>query len=103
MAEAYGQALVELAARRPDIVVLDGDLAADCRIRGFEESYPDRFIENGIAEQDMVSMAGGLARHGLLPVVNTLRELPRRARQRADLQQRHRALEGDLRLPLCAG
>ncbi|HET9039774.1 MAG TPA: transketolase C-terminal domain-containing protein [Gemmatimonadales bacterium] len=71
VAEAYGQALVELAARRTDIVVLDGDLAADCRVRAFEERYPDRFIENGIAEQDMVSMAGGLARSGLLPVVNS--------------------------------
>jgi transketolase len=71
VAEAVGQALVEIAARRPDLVVLDGDLAADCRIRGFERAYPERFIENGIAEQDMVSMAGGLARLGLLPVVNT--------------------------------
>ena len=71
VAEAYGQALVELAARRHDLVVLDGDLAADCRVRAFEERYPDRFIENGIAEQDMVSMAGGLARTGLLPVVNS--------------------------------
>jgi len=69
--EAYGKALVEIAARRPDLVVLDADLAADCRIRQFEAAYPDRFIENGIAEQDMVSMAGGLARLGLLPVVNS--------------------------------
>ena len=52
-------------------MVLDGDLAADCRVRTFEERIPDRFIENGIAEQDMVSMAGGLARTGLLPVVNS--------------------------------
>ena len=51
--------------------MLDGDLAADCRVRAFEEKYPERFIENGIAEQDMVSMAGGLARTGLLPVVNS--------------------------------
>ncbi|HUR96098.1 MAG TPA: transketolase C-terminal domain-containing protein [Gemmatimonadales bacterium] len=71
VAEAYGQALVDLAARRTDIVVLDGDLSADCRVRGFESTYPERFIENGIAEQDMVSMAGGLARGGLLPVVNS--------------------------------
>lgn len=71
VAAAYGEALVEIAARRPDLVVLDGDLSADCRIRAFEERYPERFIENGIAEQDMVSMAGGLARQGLLPVVNT--------------------------------
>jgi transketolase len=71
VAEAFGQELVEIAARRNEIVVLDGDLASDCRIRGFELKYPERFIENGIAEQDMVSMAGGLASQGLLPVVNT--------------------------------
>jgi transketolase len=69
--EAFGDALVALGARHPEIVVLDGDLAADCRIRKFEYAYPERFIENGIAEQDMVSMAGGLARQGLLPVVNS--------------------------------
>jgi len=71
VAEAYGQALVEIAATRPDLVVLDADLASDCRIRRFEETYPNQFIENGIAEQDMVSMAGGLARQGLLPIVNS--------------------------------
>lgn len=71
IADAFGEALVELGARRPDLVVLDGDLAADCRVRAFGERYPDRFIENGIAEQDMVSMAGGLARSGFLPVVNS--------------------------------
>jgi transketolase len=69
--EAYGEALVELAGRHPQLVVLDADLASDCRVRGFEEAYPDRFVECGIAEQDMVSVAGGLARHGLLPVVNS--------------------------------
>lgn len=69
--EAFGQALVDVAANRPDLVALDADLSADCRLRKFEFTYPDRFIENGIAEQDMVSMAGGLARQGLLPVVNT--------------------------------
>ncbi|HVO96070.1 MAG TPA: 1-deoxy-D-xylulose-5-phosphate synthase N-terminal domain-containing protein, partial [Terriglobales bacterium] len=52
VADAYGQALVEFAEKRGDIVVLDGDLAADCRLRRFEQKFPDRFIENGIAEQD---------------------------------------------------
>jgi len=69
--EAYGAALIDIAARRPDVVVLDADLAADCRTRRFELEVPERFIQNGIAEQDMVSMAGGLARHGLLPIVNS--------------------------------
>ncbi len=69
--EAFGDALVELAKTNDKIIVLDGDLSADCKLRKFEYTYPDRFIENGIAEQDMVSTAGGLARMGLIPVVNT--------------------------------
>ncbi|MCJ7651712.1 MAG: 1-deoxy-D-xylulose-5-phosphate synthase, partial [Candidatus Lokiarchaeota archaeon] len=69
--EAYGDALCEIAKTNKKLVVLDGDLSADCKLRKFEKMYPDRFIENGIAEQDMVSMAGGLARMGLIPVVNT--------------------------------
>jgi transketolase len=71
VAQAYGDALVEIGARRKDLVVLDADLSADCKTRPFELTYPERFIQNGIAEQDMVSMAAGLARHGLLPVVNS--------------------------------
>ena len=69
--EAYGEALLELAAERDDLVVLDADLASDCRVRGFELAHPDRFFQCGIAEQDMVSTAAGMARHGLLPVVNS--------------------------------
>jgi transketolase len=71
VAAAYGDALLELAAMHPELVVLDADLASDCRIRAFEDAHPERFVENGIAEQDMVSMAAGMARHGLLPVVNS--------------------------------
>jgi len=69
--EAYGEALVELGGRHEHLVVLDADLASDCRIRAFELAFPERFLECGIAEQDMVSTAAGLARHGLLPVVNS--------------------------------
>lgn len=71
VAAAYGEELVRLAATVPGLVVLDGDLSADCKVRGFEHAYPERFIENGIAEQDMVSLAGGLALQGLLPVCNS--------------------------------
>jgi transketolase len=71
VAAAYGEELVALAARHPELVVLDADLASDCRVRAFELAYPDRFHESGIAEQDMVSAAAGMARHGLLPVVNS--------------------------------
>ena len=68
---AYGEALVQLGADREDMVVLDADLSADCGLRLFENAFPQRFIESGIAEQDMVSTAGGLALQGLLPVVNS--------------------------------
>jgi transketolase len=69
--EAYGDALVDLGGTNDRLVVLDADLASDCRVRGFELAFPDRFVECGIAEQDMVSTAAGLARHGYLPVVNS--------------------------------
>ncbi len=69
--EAYGDTLCELGKTNENLVVIDGDLSADCKLRKFEKMYPDRFVENGIAEQDMASMAGGMARMGLIPVVST--------------------------------
>jgi transketolase len=69
--EAYGKELFREGSKRQDLIVLDADLSSDCRLRYFENAFPDRFIENGIAEQDMVSMAGGLAKMGFLPVVNS--------------------------------
>lgn len=71
VADAFGRTLVGLGEEYRNLVVLDADLSADCRLRAFEQAYPERFIENGIAEQDMVSTAGGLALQGFLPVVNS--------------------------------
>lgn len=68
---AYGEALVAVGERRKDVVVLDADLAADCGLRPFEAAFPERFVECGIAEQDMVSTAGGLALQGMLPICNS--------------------------------
>jgi transketolase len=68
---AYGDELLAMARQRPEIVVLDADLLTDCGIEAFREELPDRFIECGIAEQHMVSAAGGLALHGMLPVVHS--------------------------------
>src|SRR3990172_4029204 len=68
---AFGEALAEIGAKRKDVVVFDADLSADCGLRPFETKFPGRFIESGIAEQDMVSTAGGLALNGYLPVVNS--------------------------------
>ncbi len=71
VADAFGETLMDLAKTHPELAVLDGDLSADCRLRPFENTYPERFVENGIAEQDMASMAGGMALHGIVPVVSS--------------------------------
>jgi transketolase len=68
---AYGDELLAMARQRPEIVVMDADLLSDCGIEAFKEELPDRFIECGIAEQHMVSAAGGLALRGVLPVVHS--------------------------------
>ncbi len=69
--KAFSEYLVELGKRREDLVVLDADLAESCGLRKFQATFPERFVEIGIAEQDMVSTAGGLALAGKLPIVNT--------------------------------
>jgi transketolase len=71
VANAFGEEVLRLVEEKPELVVLDADLASDCRIRAVEIEQPSRFVEVGIAEQDLVSMAAGLARQGLLPVVNS--------------------------------
>jgi transketolase len=68
---AYDAALVAQGARNPRLMVLDADLVKDCGLITFAKTYPDRFVECGIAEQDMVSMAAGMARRGALPVVHS--------------------------------
>jgi transketolase len=68
---AYGDELLAMARHRPEIVVMDADLLSDCGIEAFKAELPERFIECGIAEQHMVSAAGGLALRGMLPVVHS--------------------------------
>jgi transketolase len=68
---AYGDELLQMARTRREIVVMDGDLLSDCGIEAFKEELPERFIECGIAEQHMVSAAGGMALNGILPVVHS--------------------------------
>jgi len=69
--QAYGEALAAEAARDERVVVLDADLYLDTGLIPFRERFPERFIECGIAEQDMVSQAGALALSGLVPVVHS--------------------------------
>ena len=69
--EAYGEALIELARRNRDIVVVDGDVSNSTKTDRFAREFPDRFINVGIAEQNMVNIAAGLALSGKIPFVST--------------------------------
>lgn len=69
--ESYGNALVELGAENPKVVVLDADLAAATKTGVFKKAYPDRHIDCGIAECNMVGIAAGLATTGKIPFVSS--------------------------------
>jgi transketolase len=71
MVRRYGEAFLVEARHHPELVALDADLVLDTGLIQFSQEFPDRFIECGIAEQDMVSQASGLALSGLLPAVHS--------------------------------
>ncbi len=67
----HAKNLVKWAADKPEVVVLSADLTSSTEIDLFRETYPDRFLSMGIAEQNMLSFAAGLAREGFIPFVHT--------------------------------
>ena len=67
----YGRALVDLARRRPDVLCLSGDLTRQTEVDLFQAEFGDRFIHGGMAEANMMGMAGALARCGFVPFVHT--------------------------------
>jgi transketolase len=67
----FGETLVELADQYPDLLVLDGDLANSTRVDILNVARPDRFLEMGIAEQNLVGVAAGLATLGFVPWVSS--------------------------------
>ena len=69
--QSYGEALVELGRENPNVVVLDADLAGATKTELFAKEYPNRFFDIGIAEQDMMSTAAGLATCGKIPYAST--------------------------------
>lgn len=69
--ESYGNALVELGAEYPNLVVLDADLAAATKTGVFKKAYPDRHIDCGIAECNMMGVAAGLSTTGMIPFVSS--------------------------------
>lgn len=70
----FGDALVDLGKTNPDIVVIGGDVSGSVRTDMFRDAYPDRFFSVGIAEQDMMGVAAGLAVVGKIPFASTYGE-----------------------------
>lgn len=83
--EAFGKALTELAPHHPNVVVLDADIAAGTGVHHFRKAHPDRFFQFGIAEQNMMAAAGGMAATGLIPIVTTFAVFCLRAVEQARL------------------
>ena len=69
--DGYGNALIELGKTNPNVLVLDADLSTSTRTNWFAEKFPERFIDVGIAEQNMVDIAAGLSLSGKIPFVTT--------------------------------
>src|SRR5215216_542935 len=67
----FGETLCELADQFPDILLLDGDLGNSTRADIFAECRPDKFLQMGIAEQNMMGVAAGLATVGFIPFIST--------------------------------
>jgi len=68
----FGKAIVALGAEKPDCMVLSADLARTCNTLGFREAYPERFLNVGVCEQNMVGMSAGLAFEGKVPIVTSI-------------------------------
>lgn len=83
--EAFGKALSACADAHPNVVVLDADIAGGTGVHHFRKSHPDRFFQFGIAEQNMMAAAGGMAATGLIPVVTTFAVFCLRAIEQARL------------------
>ena len=71
MRDGYGKALLELCEKRDDVMVLDADVAKSTRTVWIRDQYPEKFMDMGIAEQDMVGTAAGMALAGMVPFAST--------------------------------
>ncbi|HEX3756570.1 MAG TPA: transketolase C-terminal domain-containing protein [Rhizomicrobium sp.] len=83
--EAFGKALSSLADEFPRLVVLDADIAGGTGVHHIRKSHPERLVQFGIAEQNMMAAAGGMAAVGLLPVVTSFAVFCLRAIEQARL------------------
>ncbi len=71
MREIFGETVAELANDDPRIVMLDGDVGSSTRADIFEKAHPERYLQMGIAEQNMLGVAAGMATMGLVPFIST--------------------------------
>lgn len=67
----YARAFEAFASARPEVLCLSADLTSSCEVDGFRDRYPDQFLSLGMAEQNMLSFAGGLAMQGFRPFIHT--------------------------------
>ena len=96
---AYGEALARLGEVNPQLVVLDADLSASTRTAEFAKRHPERFIQMGIAEQDMIGTAAGLAASGKIAFASTFAVF---ASGRAFDQVRNAVCYSELNVKICA-
>ena len=96
---AYGRTLVELGKENPNVVVLDADLSGSTQTKHFAKEFPERFFNMGIAEQNMLSVAAGLARAGKLPFASSFAMF---AVGRAWEQMRNSICHNHLNVKICA-
>ena len=97
--QSYGEALLQLGEENKNIVVLDADLAGATKTELFAKKFPDRFFDIGIAEQDMISTAAGLATCGKIPYASTFAIF---AAGRAYDQIRNSVCYPELNVKICA-
>ena len=97
--QSYGEALLQLGEENKNIVVLDADLAGATKTELFAKKFPDRFFDIGIAEQDMISTAAGLATCGKIPYASTFAIF---ATGRAYDQIRNSICYPELNVKICA-
>ena len=69
--DGFGESLIELGERNPDVVVLTADLADSTRVKAFADKFPDRFFQVGVAEQGLVTIAAGMAAAGKIPFITS--------------------------------
>jgi transketolase len=70
-AEIYGEVLTQIGAQNERIIALTADLAGSTKIGRFQKEFPERFVNLGVAEMNMMGMASGMASVGFIPVVST--------------------------------